>query len=335
MHEGEGEINVNFEKHYLFEDCVAKIFAEAEFGVTKHYEIENNGKEIDIVVEKNEIKYGVEVKYSPIKDNAVWQIYSVAKECNMEPILVTVYELEEKKRHYYEATYPGLILLDISNLLFAVHSHTELQNELMRIVPYSVNDIEPKEGFVQINCIRHDDYTRTLIREVELCESGRGFSTTYEKICHKLLKNIFSGELDLWKEQQKANNNLYRFDLLCRIKDKNEKTFWSIIERYFNTKYVIFEFKNYSEKITQKEVYTTEKYLYSKALRSVGIVIAANGYDENAYWAAKGCLRENGKLIMLLETQDLIAMNKMKLDHEDPSDYLLEKLDGILLELEK
>ena len=63
--------------------------------------------------------------------------------------------------------------------------------------------------------------------------------------------------------------------------------------------------------------------------------MAANGYDDNAYWAAKGCLRENGKLIMLLETQDLIAMNKMKLDYEDPSDYLLEKLDGILLELEK
>lgn len=98
---------------------------------------------------------------------------------------------------------------------------------------------------------------------------------------------------------------------------------------------MIFEFKNYSDKITQKEVYATEKYLYSKALRSVGIVVAANGYDDNAYWAAKGCLRENGKLIMLLETQDLITMNKMKLDQEDPSDYLLEKLDGILLELEK
>ena len=48
---------------------------------------------------------------------------------------------------------------------------------------------------------------------------------------------------------------------------------------------MIFEFKNYSDKITQKEVYTTEKYLYSKALRSVGIVVVANGYDDNAYWA--------------------------------------------------
>lgn len=57
---------------------------------------------------------------------------------------------------------------------------------------------------------------------------------------------------------------------------------------------MIFEFKNYSEPITQKEIYTTEKYLYAKALRCVGILIAANGYSENAQWAAKGCLRENG-----------------------------------------
>lgn len=325
---------MNFEKHCLFEECVAKIFSEAEFVVSKQYKTDNN-KEIDIFVEKNNNKYCVEVKYSPIQDNAVSQIYAIAKECNSEPILVTIYELEDKKRAYYESAYPGLILVDISNLLFAVHNCTELQNELMSILPYTMNDIELKEGFIHIDCIKHNDYTRALIKEMVLCESGRGFATTYEEICYKLLKNIFSGELDLWKEQQHSNNDLYRFDLICRIKDRNDKTFWSILERYFNTKYVIFEFKNYSDKITQKEVYTTEKYLYSKALRSVGIVVAANGYDDNAYWAAKGCLRENGKLIMLLETQDLIAMNKMKLDYEDPSDYLLEKLDGILLELEK
>lgn len=38
---------------------------------------------------------------------------------------------------------------------------------------------------------------------------------------------------------------------------------------------------------------------------------------------------------MLLETEDLIEMNKMKVDQEDPSNYLLDKLDELLLELEK
>ena len=146
---------------------------------------------------------------------------------------------------------------------------------------------------------------------------------------------LFSDDLALWREQQKSNKDLYRFDLLCRIKDGNQKTFWSILERYFNSKYVIFEFKNYSEKITQKEIYTTERYLYAKALRSVAIIVSANGYEENAYWAAKGSLRENGKLIMLFDTKDLIAMNKMKIEQEDPANYLLDRLDDLLLNLEK
>lgn len=149
------------------------------------------------------------------------------------------------------------------------------------------------------------------------------------------MKNAFSDDLALWREQQKSNKDLYRFDLLCRIKDGNQKTFWSILERYFNSKYVIFEFKNYSEKITQKEIYTTERYLYAKALRSVAIIVSANGYEENAYWAAKGSLRENGKLIMLFDTKDLIAMNKMKIEQEDPANYLLDRLDDLLLNLEK
>lgn len=67
----------------------------------------------------------------------------------------------------------------------------------------------------------------------------------------------------------------------------------------------------------------------------MGILIAANGYDENAKWATKGCLRENGKLILLLNTEDLININKLKVEQEEPSDYLLEKLDELLIELEK
>lgn len=253
----------------------------------------------------------------------------------MIPILVSAYIVEEKRREYYQKRYPELILIDITNLLFTVKYSTELYNELVAILPYSVDSIEPQEGFINLDRLQHDDYTKSLIKEMELCQSGRSTFTEYEKLCYKLLKNIFSDDLALWREQQKSNKDLYRFDLLCRIKDGNQKTFWSILERYFNSKYVIFEFKNYNEPITQKEIYTTERYLYAKALRSVAIIVSANGYEENAYWATKGSLRENGKLIMLFDSGDLIAMNKMKMEQEDPANYLLDKLDNLLLDLEK
>lgn len=323
---------MNFESVILFEQIVKKIFSEAEYIVTFNNNIDSVG---DFIAEKDSEKLCVEIKYSKINEKTINRICSVPLPNDVKLILVTAYKIEEERKNHYKKEYTKLELIDISNLLFAVQYRSELRNELIASLPYSVDGIEPKEGFIKINNLKHDDYTDSLIKEMALCKAGKPMAREYEVICHKLLENIFSEDLALWNEQQKSNNELYKFDLLCRIKDGNQKTFWSIIERFFNSKYVIFEFKNYNNPITQKEIYTTEKYLYSKALRSVGILIAANGYTENAYWAAKGCLRENGKLIILLETSDLIEMNKMKNDLEDPSNYLLNKLDKLLLELEK
>lgn len=326
---------MNVRNYFVFENCVAKIFTESGYYVTQNVQLEKSIGDIDIVAEKDGKKFCVEVKYSQIIEKAIERICVIAKSYDMVPVLVTAYVIEEKRKELYQSKYANIILIDIKNLLFAVQNNTELRNELIAALPYAVDDIEPQKGFIEINSLQHDDYTNSLIIEMNLCEAGKPMSRTYEILCHKLLENIFSEDLALWREQQKSNKDLYRFDLLCRIKDGNQKTFWSIIERYFNTKYVIFEFKNYSNPVTQKEIYTTEKYLYSKALRSVGILISPHGYEENAHWAAKGCLRENGKLIILLETKDLIEMNKMKIEQEDPSSYLLDKLDELLLELEK
>ena len=98
---------------------------------------------------------------------------------------------------------------------------------------------------------------------------------------------------------------------------------------------IILEYKNYEDRITQNEIYTTEKYLYAKALRNISIIIARNGYDEHAQWAAKGSLRENGKLILLISSEELIEICEMRDRDEEPSEYLLNKLDNMLAELEK
>lgn len=313
-----------------FEEIIAKIFNEAGYTVTR-----NQSKEYDFIAEMDNKKYYVEIKFSQITEKTVSQYYFKIASNDIKLVLVSAFEINDTRRRYYQSKYSNLILVDIANLMYAVKNDTELYNGLIALLPYSIDDIEPQKGPIPINYLKHEDYTKSLINEMNMCEAGKPMARTYEELCHKLLENIFSEDLALWREQQKSNNELYKFDLLCRIKDGNQKTFWSILERFFNSKYVIFEFKNYNDPITQKEIYTTERYLYLKALRGVGIIISAHGYDKNAYWAAKGCLRENGKLIMLLETKDLIEMNKMKVDMEDPSSFLLEKLDEILLDLEK
>ena len=98
----------------------------------------------------------------------------------------------------------------------------------------------------------------------------------------------------------------------------------------FRTRYIIFEFKNYSKPITQNEIYSTEKYLFTTALRSVAFVIARAGADAGAYRAASGALREAGKLILLLSLQDLCEMLHVSDRAQDPEILLYQKLDELL-----
>lgn len=150
------------------------------------------------------------------------------------------------------------------------------------------------------------------------------------------MKYVLGDYLTLWAEQQKSNDGLYRFDLCCKIKSGAEQDFFDTIKHYFNTKYIVFEFKNYTQKITQKEIYTTEKYLYEKALRKVAVIISRSGPDEHALQAVKGSLRENGKLIICLSDNSLLEMIDIKdRGEQEPAEFLGAILDDLLVHLEK
>lgn len=333
---------------YEFESTILEILNNANINIDSNscnLTGDTVAHTFDFVGTRNNEVYGIEIKqyttlkvsFNTIKDVVVQlsDRRETISNNNIKLILIVSCVLDKKTREQLSDIYSDVFVIDIANLLYAVWENEELKSNLISSLSYTVENVEPIEGPIELNWLSHSNYTENLIKEMELCTTGKETFKTYEILCYKLLKNAFSNDLTLWKKQQKSNSDLYRFDLICRIKEDNEKTFWSIVEKFFRSKYIIFEFKNYKERITQKEIYTTEKYLYAKALRSVAIMIAANGYDTNAQRAAKGAFRENGKLILLLDTKDLIKLNKLKAKGEEPSAYLLDRLDKLLLELEK
>ena len=103
----------------------------------------------------------------------------------------------------------------------------------------------------------------------------------------------------------------------------------------FRSRYIIFEFKNYARKIKQGQIYTTEKYLFLTALRSTAIIISRNGADRNAEAASRGALREHGKLMINLSISDLCKMLELKDNGDDPNTVLLDRLDDMLMRLER
>lgn len=238
-------------------------------------------------------------------------------------------------------------ILDIENLLYLVSDYEELKIQLLGNISFSIAPFEEKQP-LQLNLFNKNkvinfsktiNYNSTtgsgLIKKLKSIQPGNRTSIIYESVCFDILNYLFADDLFNWKKQQKSNDDLYRFDVICRIKDTDIRNFWKVLQEFFTTKYIVFEFKNYSQQITQKEIYTTDRYLYTKALRSVAIIISRKGASDNAMKAIKGTLRENGKLIISLNDSDLIEMIQWKIDNRLPSDYLYELLDNMLIELEK
>ena len=171
----------------------------------------------------------------------------------------------------------------------------------------------------------------------ELChrlhELKRGKTTwpAYEQLCDEILKYLFPNDLQGWHKQKTTDDGLNRYDYVCRIRPTTE--FWGFLVQHLNSRYAVFEFKNYSEKIKQGQVLTTEKYLLERGLRRVAIIFSRLGADTNATKMTRGAMREHGKLLLVLSDDDVCTMLHMKEGGEDPSDFLFEATDNFMLEL--
>ncbi|MCI8640474.1 MAG: hypothetical protein HFJ59_01165 [Clostridia bacterium] len=310
-------------------------------GYTVQREIRVGKITTDIFAEKDEKKYVVEVKRGDLDTSKINGIANMLDECtkgtNYIPILVLFsrrsYMIKDRLVDNY-----NINVIDISNLLYLVSNNQKMKDRLINLLDFSTESIMEKELYFNIDLKQYKKCKESnygYIEKLETIIAGKKNAQQYEKFCVDILKYLFNDTLSLWEEQQKSNDDLFRFDLICKIKNNINNEFFNTIENYFSSKYIIFEFKNYIDKITQKEVYTTEKYLYKTALRTVAILLTRNGVDKNGIKAMKGTLRENGKLIIVLDDRDIKQMIYAKEHGEDYIQILINKLDKMLVSLEK
>lgn len=176
-------------------------------------------------------------------------------------------------------------------------------------------------------------FADTIRKAFKAIPTGHEGYVAFEEQCEAALKYLFPDDLSAWNRQLTTDDELSRFDLICKIGSKDD--FWNALIHSFHSRYILFEFKNYKEPLPHGQVYTTERYLFPKALRGCCIIIARNGVSDQALKAAKGALRENGKLIVFLDEVELLAMLDKRDNGESPNDFLADKLDDFLMSLSR
>ena len=357
----DGYINPNY-IGFNFECFVEKLLKESKFiNIEKEVALKTSQRimRADFVVDNNERKIIIEVKsyrseyiQNTIIKQAVEQVEyykEIWKKVNGEEVqavlIISCQVPDEIKETYYKKR--GIIIIDIANLLYLSQGNDELMKALIEGIHYNIYDITPKP-LVNLDIfkirpkenlseeVEKEISTATdFIQKLEKLECGKEKESDkkYEKLCVDIIKFLFENEFTRMSEQSSTEDKMFRMDLICGLKGTSE--FWKILIHHYNTRFVVFEFKNYEDKIDQNLIYITEKYLYNAVLRNVAIIISRRGFSYNAHKAATGILTESGKLIIELNDNDIITMLRMKADGQDASDYLLNVLEQYLISISK
>lgn len=280
------------------------------------------------------------ISYGMIK-STVYQFEIMLRELrnvDYSPILITTCLVDESDKALILEN-ENVVIWDISNLIYFCSNSKPLMEKLSSYVPFPIDDIKAKEPIIKLEINanemetgdnnRYDQFQRSL----NACNSGKSENEDkeYERICTEIIKYLFESEFLHMSTQYRTEDDLFRMDMICSL--KGTKEFWKFLIQFYQTKFVVFEYKNYTNPISQNLIYITSKYLFPAALRNVAFIISRHGLDKNAEKVVKSQICQHKKLIISLTDEDLLIMVALKEKGGEPSDYLMEKVENMLMSL--
>lgn len=363
---GGNKFNMTNDKKYItdfqFKSFCVSIFKNLGYKVKQDVEVgELNKKNVGMIITD---KYGrnviVDAKIyrtitinNSMLDKAILNLISISKLIEANNFVLIVFaQISQDVKEYYKYKF-GVTIIDSSNIRFLISYNENLlrsyrsfsndiphQDQLFDIFePIDLDDLFENKfnyNFYNNSCNYVQDDIKnglSLISKLDDIQTEIQETSIYEEVCLEILQYLFSENLHGWHNQYKSEDELSRYDTVCRILNGNK--FWEFLKNDFNTRYIIFDYKSKSSKLNQDPIYIAEKSMHKTALRNVCIMISQKGPNENAIKATHEILKDTGKLIIHLTTEDLKEMINLKVSGSEPTEYLFDLLDSFLLTMPK
>jgi hypothetical protein len=332
--------------YLLFEDLVRRILEVNRFSVSRPQREDCGFDFLGTIGNETwaiEVKYYRTVRAQPtLIESAATRLANQGVSARaMKGMLVVSCVLSPTLREAFEQKF-GITFVDRVDLRDWVSATPRLGEELDALVesdPGEFQTVVPPmvDPRLRSKPLRDVPAPPQGTRGTELCQELKGIKrgkvawAQYERVCADILKYLFPNDLHGWHSQKRTDDGLNRFDFVCRIRPTTE--FWKFVLDHLDSRYVLFEFKNYSGKIKQGQILTTEKYLLERGLRRVAIIFTRAGSEPHAIAMTQGAMREHGKLMLIVNDEKVCEMLQMKERGEDPTDCLFELADDFLLSL--
>lgn len=340
-------MNQNTPTWELFEDLVRRILIANNFQVKVHALRGDRG--FDLLGTLSNEQWAIEVKFyrtvraqpTLIEAAAIRLVLNGIKAQALKGMLVVSCVLPPELREALEQKFSITFVdrVDLRNWAAALPKLTEELDALIESDP-SITPASPatwgdprrySKPLGEFPAPPKDTRGTELCQELKGIKRGKEAWRQYETVCAKILRYLFPNDLHGWHSQKRTDDGLNRFDFVCRVRPTTE--FWKFVIDHLDSRYVLFEFKNYTGKIKQGQILTTEKYLLERGLRRMAIILTRAGAEPHAIAMTQGAMREQGKLMLIVNDEKVCEMLHMKERGEDPTDCLFEIADNFLLSL--
>jgi hypothetical protein len=161
-----------------------------------------------------------------------------------------------------------------------------------------------------------------LIKELRKTPTSDG--KAFEEVVKKILEYLFNDEFKPFKlKDQIGTYNKKRIRDFV-IDNRNPRIeFWRDLKSVRGVEKILFDAKNYKDPVAYTEITSTLRYLKNKAFGNFIIIISRYGVKD--YEETIEDYSEEGRVILYLSDEDLIAMIYLKREGKSPTFLLEEK----------
>ncbi len=331
-------INTNFEFQdwqdfdwRKFENLVFDLLTEEGFNVSRTPKTRDGGYDF-IARIKSSLDYDekilVETKFyknQKISIDILRNLYGLSHIENASKVLlVTNSELTNASKEFLSRSTPNIIVWEGHELISKIFASTSITQKYFQVQP----PVESKT----LKIVDHElQKVQSLIKRLDECPQGNLGWKEYENVCIDILNYLFVPPLGEPKIQSRRESGIDVRDAIYPNRNANEN--WRFIREDYDAKYVVFEFKNYSNEgcdIDKQTVLQIDDYL-KKTIGRFGIVCSRKEANQSGLEKRKDIFIEHNKLVLFLTNDHLREMLLRKHKKMDPSDVIIDMIDDFNL----
>ncbi len=168
-----------------------------------------------------------------------------------------------------------------------------------------------------------------LIDKLMACKPGKDNWSQYQKLVGEILTLLFCPPLLAPLTEKADALKVNRRDFI--LPNYCETGFWAFLRSRYCADYIVVDAKNYSQRVTKKEVLQIANYLKYHGTGLFGMIVSRNGISQSALYTLREVWAIEKKLIIVLQDNDVEQMLLEKNSGREPESVIRQKIEDFRL----